>query len=233
MLGIIGGTALLNSTSSNYDTIYIDTPYGRVELEVSENHILLLRHQNNTPPHKINTQANIAAMIIAGVTDIVSIGSVGSLKTAIMPGNVMIPDDYISIAGNPTIFDHQIRHTAAAMDIKIHKFLKDVIPDAIDGGVYIETVGPRFETPAEIRLYACYADVVGMTVAKEATIAAEFEIPFGAVCTIDNYANGITTDEISFDTVLAHAKENMSNTLEMLSGIVESYGIIYNGSCLS
>ena len=64
-------------------------------------------------------------------------------------------------------------------------------PELIDGGVYWQAIGPRFETPAEIRLIAAHADVIGMTIASECILAGELGIPYAAVCVVDNLANGI------------------------------------------
>ena len=60
-----------------------------------------------------------------------------------------------------------------------------------DGGVYWQTIGPRFETPAEIRLIAAHADLVGMTIASECIVAGELGLAYAAVCVVDNLANGI------------------------------------------
>ena len=60
-----------------------------------------------------------------------------------------------------------------------------------DGGVYWQTIGPRFETPAEIRLMAAHADLVGMTIASECVVAGELGLAYAAVCVVDNLANGI------------------------------------------
>ena len=60
-----------------------------------------------------------------------------------------------------------------------------------DGGVYWQTIGPRFETPAEIRLIAAHADVVGMTIASECVVAGELGLAYAALCVVDNLANGL------------------------------------------
>ena len=60
-----------------------------------------------------------------------------------------------------------------------------------DGGVYWQTIGPRFETPAEIRLIAPHADVVGMTIASECILAGELGLEYAALCVVDNLANGL------------------------------------------
>ena len=65
-----------------------------------------------------------------------------------------------------------------------------------DGGVYWQTLGPRFETPAEIRLIAAHADVVGMTIASECIVAGELGLDYAALCVVDNLANGLGEGEL-------------------------------------
>ena len=69
--------------------------------------------------------------------------------------------------------------------------MRDEIAPLVDGGVYWQAFGPRFETPAEIRLIAQYADVVGMTMASECIVAGELGLSYAAVCIVDNLANGL------------------------------------------
>ena len=69
----------------------------------------------------------------------------------------------------------------------------------VDGGVYVQTIGPRFETPAEIRFFATVGDVVGMTVAAECVLAKEAGLAYAAVCMIDNMANGLDDVGLSLD----------------------------------
>ena len=66
-----------------------------------------------------------------------------------------------------------------------------------DGGVYWQAVGPRFETPAEIRLIAPHADVVGMTIASECVVAREPGLEYAALCVVDNLANGVGPGELT------------------------------------
>ena len=67
----------------------------------------------------------------------------------------------------------------------------------VDGGVYWQTNGPRFETPAEVRMLAAHADVVGMTVASECVAANQLGLEYAAVCVVDNLANGIGVETLT------------------------------------
>jgi len=91
------------------------------------------------------------------------------------------------------------------------------------GGVYAQTRGPRLETVAEVRALACAADLVGMTVASEATLAMELDMRFAAICTVDNYANGLGETALTFDQVLETSRANARRMEKILENIVERY----------
>jgi 5'-methylthioadenosine phosphorylase len=67
------------------------------------------------------------------------------------------------------------------------------------GGTYAQTIGPRFETPAEVRALAKVADMVGMTIAAEAILAGEATLAYTAICSVDNLANGISAKPLTVD----------------------------------
>jgi 5'-methylthioadenosine phosphorylase len=77
-----------------------------------------------------------------------------------------------------------------------------------DGGVYWQAVGPRFETPAEIRLIAAHADVVGMTVAAESVVARELGLRYSVICMVDNLANGVGERELTLEELDAGRASN-------------------------
>ena len=78
---------------------------------------------------------------------------------------------------------------------------KNFCKDIVDTGVYFQTKGPRFETKAEIRMMAQFADVVGMTMAQEASTAQEIGLEYASICSVDNYANGVSSYSISEEDV--------------------------------
>ena len=223
MLGIIGGTSLLFSTLPEVKKETIATPFGSAEI-LTGDFAMLMRHQFGRPPHRINYRANLAALALAGVDRIVAFGSSGSLKKEIPPGTVLIPTDYMSVTDIPTIHDHKIEHVMPELPRAFAEELSRTVPDARLGGVYVQTRGPRIETVAEVAALAKVADVVGMTVASEATLACELGMDFAALCTIDNYANGLGKDVLSFDHILSTAKENSRRTEETLGAIIEKMG---------
>ncbi|MFA6332488.1 MAG: MTAP family purine nucleoside phosphorylase [Methanoregula sp.] len=220
MLGIIGGTSLLFSTLPELEKRTVATPFGSAELLCGDNLVMLMRHQFDRPPHRINFRANLAAMAVAGVTHIVAFGSTGSLKPAITPGAILIPMDYISVTDIPSIHDHAIEHVRPELSEDLVKKLAAVVPAARFGGVYVQTRGPRIETIAEVKALAEIADVVGMTVASEATLACELGMDFAALCTVENYANGLGSEVLTYEHMLTIAREHRDRNEKIVASII-------------
>ena len=220
MLGIIGGTSLLYADLPETKKTIVPTPFGPAEIHAGEI-MLLMRHQFNTPPHRINFPACLSALKLSGVSRIIAFGSVGSLNKSIGPGSIVLPDDYLSMSKIPTIYDSSIGHASPSIDMTLHKELSHIVPEAVKKGTYVQTDGPRLETRAEIRALKSLGDVVGMTVASEATIANELSIPFAAVCMVDNFCHGLGADELSYDYILEKSRSNKERTESILKEIIE------------
>ncbi|WP_440951095.1 MTAP family purine nucleoside phosphorylase [Methanosphaerula subterraneus] len=223
MLGIIGGTSLLFCDLPPLEKEAVATPYGTAEVHTGEV-ALLLRHQFQRPPHRINHQANLAALAILGVDQVVLVGSAGSLKRSIPPDSIVVPDDYLSVAPVPTIHDHAIEHICPGFSRSIRRELVLCDDAMIEGGTYVQTSGPRIETRAEVQSLAAMGDLVGMTIASEATIAAELGIACAAVCTVDNFAQGLCAEEVTYEMILASAEANRKRTQALIQAIVTTMG---------
>jgi len=219
MLGIIGGTSLLFSELPKLRKRQVDTPFGNTELLCGDI-VMLMRHQQGLPPHRINYRANMAALAIEGVDRIVAFGSSGSLNREITPGSLVIPTDYISMNDIPSIHDHAIEHVLPVLSEDLSKKLASRIPEARHGGVYVQTTGPRFETVAEILVLSRIADLVGMTLASEATLAGELGMDFAALCTVDNYANGLADGVLDFDGILEISRSYRYRTSGLVKTII-------------
>lgn len=222
MLGIIGGTSLLFSNLPPLTKRAVATPFGKAEI-LEGDFVMLMRHQYGLPPHRVNFRANLAAMAIAGVDKIVAFGSAGSLQTDIPPGSILIPTDYLSMSDIPSIHDHAIEHVMPKLSEDMAGTLGKIIPGAKLGGTYVQTRGPRIETIAEVQALARIADVVGMTVASEATLACELGIEFAAICTIDNFANGIGTDVLSYEHIVETSRTYRDRTDTILQSVVKTF----------
>ena len=147
-------------------------------------------------PHEIDHATNMRALAEQGCDRVLAVGSVGSLGTELPVGSLICPDDFIALHLGLSIFADERAHSAPGFD---RPWRDEVLaawrdggaPELRDGGVYWQTIGPRFESPAEVRLIAAHADVVGMTIAAECVVAAELGLAYAAICAVDNLANGI------------------------------------------
>jgi 5'-methylthioadenosine phosphorylase len=214
-LGILCGHQMPDLVK-NPEKIRVDTPYGEIIMYASalgpHEVFFIQRHgeQCNLPPHRINHRGNIQALASSHVTSIFSVGTVGSMKKTIQPGDLVIPHDFIDATKSrpQTFFDDQRVHVD--MSEPFCSVLRDAlkkgcekIPDVRfhSSGVYLVTEGPRLETAAEIKLYSMVADVVGMTMVPEVVLAREKGICFASLCLVCNMAAGLqnrlTADEIT------------------------------------
>lgn len=207
MKAIVAGTSLLRSTLfKKWDELIVETPYGKVPVSRASQYLFLQRHGKKAlPPHMIDHRANIWALKSLGVEGVIAVNSVGSLKSNLKPGTFIIPDDFVSPWNIPTFFDYEMRFTIPLMDAayaqRMHQICTSMEAEAVLGGVYIQTSGPRFETRAEVSVLKKLGDVVGMTMASEATLCMEYTIPYVSLCSIDNYCNGVLKAPLTLDEI--------------------------------
>ncbi|HJJ26738.1 MAG TPA: MTAP family purine nucleoside phosphorylase [Methanocorpusculum sp.] len=223
MLGIIGGTAILKAKLPPLTLKRVATPFGFAEVYLGENLAVLKRHQFNTPPAEINHRANLAALKIVGVDRLILICSVGGMKEEYRPGDFVIASDIFSPSTIPTLHEHDLYHVAPSLDENLRQSLKELVPEAKDG-VYAQSIGPRFETKAEIAEFAEISDVVGMTAASEITLANELEIPVAALCSVDNYANGVCdADAPEYAELVKAAEKNAAKMSLLIEQMIEKF----------
>ncbi len=222
-LAIIGGTSIRFSGLPPLEERTVNTPYGKCAVLCGDV-IILQRHQGNIPPHRINYCANLAALAILGVDHVIAFGSSGSLRQDIVPGSIVIPSDYISLLEIPSVHDHSLSHVMPKISGHLGSELASLFPYAHAGGIYVQTRGPRIETVAEVKTLAGFADIVGMTIGSEAALASELGMEFAAVCTVDNYANGISGEEMSWELVIETSKKFSERTSEMIGTIMQHFG---------
>lgn len=228
MIGVIGGTSFMGTDFfAAPKKRRIKNSYGEVYVLYDKNIIYVPRHGigHKTPPHMINHKANIRALKDQGVEEVIGVGSAGSLKKNIKPGNIIIPDDYFCLSRIETYYDKEIKHITPTLDKKLRKKIiqaaQNIGEKVIDGGVYVQTTGPRLETAAEVRFLADYADVVGMTLASEATLAQEIGLRYACICTVDNYAHGISGHNLRYEEIISAASESGSRIGKIISAVVK------------
>ncbi|MGB7588328.1 MAG: MTAP family purine nucleoside phosphorylase [Solirubrobacterales bacterium] len=189
--------------------------------------VILQRHGSDSYrlPHLIDHAANLRSLIEADCDRALAISSVGSLKPGLGVGSLVCPDDFIALQLGLSIFSDARGHTTPGFNPAwrskvLAAWARSSAPPLHDGGVYWQTIGPRFETPAEIRLISTHADVVGMTLASECIVAGELELPYAAVCVVDNLANGIGSEPLSIEEVEADRARNAERVRDALDAVL-------------
>ncbi len=206
-IAFIGGSGFSKrKLFDGFEKSYVKTQYGNVLLFVKGKVIYLARHgiHKSIPPHRINHRANICALNLLGAERIIGINSVGSLKETIKPGSIVVASDYVHL-DPPSFHDFELKAITPQLDTDLIKKIKAAAKKAKvttkNTGVYIQTKGPRFETKAEVSIIKKWGDIVGMTMASEATLAQEIGLPYASICAVDNYANGISKKKLTEATL--------------------------------
>ena len=190
--------------------------------------VVLQRHRAEpndgyTLPHRIDHVANMRALADAGCDRVLAIGSVGSLDPALAVGSFLCPDDFIALQLGLSAFDDARGHAVPGFDPAWRETVASAWVAAgapeLRGGVYWQTIGPRFETPAEIRMIAAHADVVGMTIASECIVAGELGLPYAAICLVDNLANGVG-EGLSLEELERDREGNRARLHEALAAVL-------------
>lgn len=161
-------------------------------------YVALYRHGIDTDvaAHRIDHAAHLQALAGLGCDRVLAVSSVGSLHRALPVGAFVVPSDFWALDQAPVVAQEARPYvvpgfTPAWRARLVETWRARAGQPIVDGGVYWQTNGPRFETRAEVRFLAAFADLVGMTVASECVAANQTGLAYAAVCTVDNYANGV------------------------------------------
>jgi 5'-methylthioadenosine phosphorylase len=230
-LGIISGTVLLQGKGIFEDLREetVETEFGRTTLFRSTDIVFIARHgtdpRHHILPHLINHEANLTALKELGVREILGVHSTGTLKRHLKPGMLVVPDDYILVGAGPTVVREKATHIVPVLNAEVRRKWLEAARfcdlDCVEGGIYWQTVGPRFETRAEIAMISQFADLVGMTMASEAVIAQELEVPYASLCSVDNFAHGLEEKALTLEEVFRHARQNAESILRILTRYIE------------
>lgn len=239
-IGIIGGSGLENITFlSFYGEEFIETPYGRpsCKYKIYNNDDVMVyslsRHgaDHRFAPHQINYKANIYGFHLAGVNEILSFSAAGGINLNYKSGDLVLTDDAIdnTVRGNITFYDRAgyVVHIDMSQPFcpSVRQKLKESANlcgiKLIENGTYICTNGPRFETPAEIKMYRAWgADMVGMTLFPEVTLSKEMGICYANISLITNAAAGVEgCRKLTSDEVIEEAQRSALK----ISQIIEQY----------
>ena len=242
-LAIIGGSGLYNIDGIKDEKwITVKTPWGEpsdqiLEAKIDNKQIYFLpRHSrgHKINPSNINFRANIDALKQLGVTDILSVSAVGSLKEELEPGKFVLVDQFIdrTFARVKTFFDKEIvAHVSMAKPISpglikaCENVLRKINLKHQVGGTYLVMEGPQFSSLAESKLYRSWGcDVIGMTNMPEAKLAREAEIRYASVAMVTDYDCWHEDhDDVSVDQVIKTLIGNADNARKMIVEVVKSF----------
>ena len=242
-LGIIGGSGLYKMEGfEKTKWKKINTSWGKPSdkiliAELGKEEICFLpRHArgHKINPTKINFRANIDAMKQLGVTDIISVSAVGSLKENLEPGKFVIVDQFIdrTFSRIKTFFDEEIvahvsmaKPTSTGLSKCCEAALKKLNVGYQVGGAYVVMEGPQFSTLAESNLYRSWgADVIGMTNMPEAKLAREAEIRYCTVAMVTDYDCWHPDhDEVDVSMVIKTLMKNASNAQNMIKEVIKTF----------
>lgn len=205
----------------------------RIAAAAAEHGAAIVQRHSGDPyvlPHEIDHEGNLRALAEQGCDRVLAISSVGSLRADLPVGALLCPDDFIALHVGLSTFDDERAHRVPGFDLAWRRQVIEAWSASgialHDGGVYWQALGPRFETPAEIRLIAAHAEVVGMTIGSECVAAAELGLSYAAICVVDNLANGIGAEPIEIIELEAARAANALTLCDGLAAMLPRLGVV-------
>ena len=205
-IGVIGGSGLYDPGElDDAQAVPVASAFGEPSSPVMMGRIghvkfsFVARHgeRHTLSPSKVNYRANIDALKRCGVTDVLAISAIGSLKEELAPGGFVAVDQFIdrTLGRERSFFGEGIvAHVGLADPVcpRLAKFAAEAAKKAgakvHRGGTYVAIEGPQFSTRAESHLYRQWgADVIGMTALPEARLAREAELPYALLGMVTDY----------------------------------------------
>ena len=244
LLAVIGGTGfadIAGFSEERRETVV--TPYGPPSAPLvygslrGQPIVTLQRHgeQRNIPPHRVNYRANVWALRQTDARDAIGIAAVGGITAAAAPARVVIPEQIVD-------YTYGREHTFYAADLDAVEHIDFTDPytpllrarmlraattagvDALDGGVYGSTQGPRLETAAEVvRLERDGCTIVGMTGMPEAALMREIGMHYACCAVVVNWAAGKTREAITMDIIRANLHTGMQRVDDLLAAFASEY----------
>ena len=239
MLAIIGGSGVYNIEGlANTRWVKASSSFGEPSDEVLVGELnglpiaFLPRHGrgHRIPPSEINYRANIDALKRLGVTDIVSVSAVGSLREHLTPGMFVIVDQFIdrtfarvkSFFGNGLVAHVSMAHPVCSrLGQHLYAAAQQAGIPAARGGTYLVMEGPQFSTLAESELYRSWqCDVIGMTNMPEAKLAREAEICYATIAMVTDYDCWHPNhDDVTVDAIVKVLLENADKARALVKDV--------------
>lgn len=249
-IGVIGGSGLYRMKDlEDHQTVSLDTPFGKPS---DDYHIGTLRGRrvaflprhaagHRLMPTELPFRANIHGFRQLGVEFLISVSAVGSMKEKIVPGHLVLPDQFIDLTkGRPSTFfgDGIVGHIP--FDKPVCSALSDILfregkesgADIHRGGTYVCIEGPQFSTLAESLLYRSWGvDVIGMTNMPEARLAREAQICYATLALATDYDCWHEEDEVSVEQILKIISQNVRVAQEIIRRSVDGLPTERTCSC--
>lgn len=232
---IIGGTGVYDPRIlDDVKKIIVDTEYGQVSVltgKYKDSEVAFIpRHgeKHSVPPHLINYRANIMALKKLGVQNILATAAVGSLDNEFKPGQYVLADQFLDFTKTRKCSFYEGGEAGVIhcdMTVPYCPQLRQALVKAgeekgltvYNGGVYVCTEGPRFETAAEIGMFKQMGgQVIGMTSVPEVCLAREVGICYSNVSIVTNFAAGISPEILTHSEVLDVMKRSISDVRYLL-----------------
>jgi 5'-methylthioadenosine phosphorylase len=248
VIGVIGGSGLYRIDGlADIEWRRVDSPFGQTSDEFcfgtldGQKVVFLPRHGRShiLPPSAINFRANIDALKRCGVTDILSLSAVGSLREDLIPGDFVVIDQFVdrTFAREKSFFGPGcVAHVSMAQPVcgRIGDAVAAAAPSAgivaKHGGTYLVMEGPQFSTLAESELYRAWkCDLIGMTNMPEAKLAREAEICYATVAMVTDYdcwhpGHEAVTVEMILSVLNANAERARALVREIVPLLAEHAG---------
>lgn len=240
VLGIIGGSGVYDIEGlSNKRWECVNSPFGEPSDELmcgelnGHQMVFLPRHGrgHNIPPTEINFRANVDALKRLGVTDVISVSAVGSLREHLRPGMFVIVDQFVdrTFAREKSYFGKGcVAHVSMAHPVcnrlgdHIEVAAREAGIEVVRGGTYLVMEGPQFSSLAESELYRNWnCDVIGMTNMPEAKLAREAELCYASVAMVTDYDCWHPNhDDVTVDSIIKVLIENADNARSLVTKVV-------------
>lgn len=243
VIGVIGGSGLYEMEGlSEVESVLLETPFGAPSdtyitgVLDGVRMVFLPRHGrgHRLLPSEVNYRANIYGMKKLGVTRLISVSAVGSMKEEIQPGHIVIPDQFIdrtNATRNNTFFGNGVVAHVQFAD-PVCEEVSGILDEAARrtgvhvhrGGAYLCMEGPAFSTRAESRMYRSFGvSVIGMTNIPEAKLAREAEICYGVIALATDYdCWHESQDDVSIDAILVILRQNVEMAKSIIRNAVGS-----------
>ena len=243
-IGVIGGSGIYEIDNlENKKWTSVLTPFGDPSDQLlvgdldQQKIIFLPRHGrgHKIPPSDINYRANTYALKSLGVTEILSVSAVGSLRENLSPGTFVIVDQFIdrTFARKKTFFESGlVAHVSMAHPVcnRLGNHLEEAASSAglnvVRGGTYLVMEGPQFSTLAESEMYRAWnCDVIGMTNMPEAKLAREAEMCYASVAMVTDYDCWHPNhDNVTVDQIVKVLTANADNARSLVKAVAPLIG---------